>query len=157
MTSMMRDVIQGGTGRRARQLRRPDIAGKTGTTNDQRDAWFAGFNSEIVTITWVGFDKVRSLGIRETGGIAALPMWIDYMREALRGTPIRPLNRPPGMVSVRIDPETGLLADTNNKNAIFETFRPEFVPQRRSENGDTANSGTNVPGDNNKDISEQLF
>jgi len=157
MTSMMRDVIQHGTGRRARQLRRSDIAGKTGTTNDQRDAWFAGFNPDLVTITWVGFDKVRSLGNRETGGRAALPMWIDYMAEALRGQPIRPLTRPPGLVSVRIDPETGLLADTNHKGAIFETFRPEFVPQRHSENGENRSAETDLPGDNNKDISEQLF
>jgi len=157
MTTMMRDVIQHGTGRRARQLGRSDIAGKTGTTNDQRDAWFAGFNSDVVTITWVGFDQVRSLGKWETGSRAALPMWIDYMGKALHGVPIRPLNRPSGLVTVRIDPETGLLADTNNKQAIFETFRPEYIPQRRSENDDTDASGANIPGENNKDITEKLF
>jgi penicillin-binding protein 1A len=158
MTSMMRDVIQHGTGRRARQLRRSDIAGKTGTTNDQRDAWFAGFNPDVVTITWVGFDKVRSLGNQETGGRAALPMWIEYMADALRGTPVRPLTRPPGLVSVRIDPETGLLADTDNKDAIFETFRPEFIPQRRAKNNDQGdNGGSLTDGETNKNISEQLF
>lgn len=159
MTSMMRDVIQHGTGRRARQLRRSDIAGKTGTTNDQRDAWFAGFNPDIVTITWVGFDKVRSLGNYETGSRAALPMWIDYMAHALRGVPIRTLKRPPGMVSVRIDPETGLLADANLKGAIFETFRSEYVPKRSSENDSSTNTAggqtTQKPGNGN--ISEQIF
>jgi len=157
MTTMMRDVIQGGTGRRARQLGRSDIAGKTGTTNDQRDAWFAGFNPDVVTITWVGFDQVRSMGKWETGARAALPMWIDYMGKALHGVPVKPLNRPPGMVTVRIDPETGLLADTNNKQAIFETFRPEYIPQRRSDNNDTGISGSNNPGDSAKDITEELF
>jgi len=157
MTSMMRDVIQRGTGRRARQLRRSDIAGKTGTTNDQRDAWFSGFNPNVVTIAWVGFDKVRSLGNQETGGRAALPMWIDYMRVALRDQPVQPLNRPPGLVSVRIDPITGLLADANHKGAIFETFRPEFVPQHRSDNNDNSGMKTGEPQNNNEDIHEQLF
>jgi len=159
MTSMMRDVIQYGTGKRARQLKRSDIAGKTGTTNDQRDAWFAGFNPDIVTITWVGFDKVRSLGNYETGSRAALPMWIDYMSHALHGVPIRTLKRPPGMVSVRIDPETGLLADANLKGAIFETFRAEYVPQRSTESDGATNpdSGQAASKPGNGNISEQLF
>jgi len=157
MTSMMRDVIQYGTGRRARQLKRSDIAGKTGTTNDQRDAWFAGFNPDIVTISWVGFDKVRSLGNYETGGRAALPMWIDYMSHALRGLPVHTFKRPPGMVEVRIDPTTGLLSDGNLKGGIFETFRAEYVPQRGNSNsakdGSTETNNRSIT-DN---ISEQLF
>ena len=159
MTSMMRDVIQYGTGRRARQLKRSDIAGKTGTTNDQRDAWFAGFNPDIVTITWVGFDKVHSLGNYETGSRAALPMWIDYMSHALHGVPIRALKRPPGMVSVRIDPETGLLTDANHKGAIFETFRSEYVPQRSAENDASNSPDSGQPSSKaaNGNISEQLF
>jgi penicillin-binding protein 1A len=130
MTSMMRDVIQAGTGVRAKELGRSDIAGKTGTTNDQRDAWFAGFTSDIVTISWVGFDQPQALGTGETGGRAALPMWISFMREALRGTPEKPLDRPPGLVTVRIDPATGLLARSNQANAIFETFFSDNVPQQ---------------------------
>ncbi len=132
MTSMLRDVIKRGTGKRALQLKRNDLAGKTGTTNDQQDAWFSGYNADVATIAWVGFDQVRSLGNRETGGRAALPMWIYYMEEALKGTPEKPLERPPGLVTVRIDSENGLLAESNHPGAIFETFRSEYAPTRYS-------------------------
>lgn len=127
--SMTQNVIKSGTGRRALKLNRNDLAGKTGTTNDQHDAWFSGFNSEIVTICWVGFDKFKPLGSRETGASAALPMWIDYMRVALEGMPESFMARPDGLVNVRIDPETGHLANANNPNAIFEVFRVENTPQ----------------------------
>ncbi|MCC6208153.1 MAG: penicillin-binding protein 1A [Gammaproteobacteria bacterium] len=130
MTSMMRDVIQSGTAVRAKQLGRGDIAGKTGTTNDQRDAWFAGFTSGIVAISWVGFDKPQALGNGETGGRAALPMWISFMRDALRGVPEHPLDRPPGLVTVRIDPATGLLAKSSQSNGIFETFFADNAPRQ---------------------------
>lgn len=133
MRSMMRDVIRRGTGRRARVLGRSDLAGKTGTTNDQRDAWFSGFNADVVTTTWVGFDKPQSLGEHETGGRAALPMWIDYMRSALQGLPEHLPERPAGLATVRIDPHTGLLAGANHPKAIFETFRVENVPVRQVE------------------------
>ncbi|VAW95192.1 Multimodular transpeptidase-transglycosylase, partial [hydrothermal vent metagenome] len=96
--TMMRDVVRYGTGRRALALRRKDLAGKTGTTNDQRDAWFSGFNRNVVTITWVGFDNPRSLGSRETGAIAALPMWTAYMGQALKGVPEAPLEQPASIV-----------------------------------------------------------
>ncbi len=129
MRSMMRDVIQRGTGRRARVLKRPDLAGKTGTTNDQHDAWFTGYTSDLVATAWVGFDRPQPLGERETGGRAALPMWIDFMRVALRGLPARPLERPPGLVTVRIDPDSGLLAPAGYPKAIFETFRAENLPE----------------------------
>ncbi len=132
MTSMMRDVIQSGTAVRARQLGRSDLAGKTGTTNDLRDAWFAGYNADIVAVSWIGFDQSTSLGNGETGSRAALPMWIDYMREALHGIPERPLNRPAGLVTVRIDPDSGLLAASNQSNAIFETFQVEHVPRQHA-------------------------
>ncbi len=133
MTSMLRDVIKRGTGKRALQLKRNDLAGKTGTTNDQQDAWFSGYNADVATIAWVGFDhQVRSLGNRETGGRAALPMWIYYMEEALKGTPEKPLERPPGLVTVRIDPKNGLLTESNHPGAIFETFRSEYAPTRYS-------------------------
>ncbi|VAX03262.1 Multimodular transpeptidase-transglycosylase [hydrothermal vent metagenome] len=128
MRSMMRDVIQRGTARRAQVLQRSDLAGKTGTTNDQHDAWFSGFSSDLATTVWVGFDRPQPLGDRETGGRAALPMWIDYMREALKELPLRPLERPPGLVTVRIDPKSGLLAPAGHPQAIFETFRVENVP-----------------------------
>lgn len=128
MNSITRDVIKHGTGRRALQLNRNDLSGKTGTTNDQHDAWFSGFNSNIVAISWVGFDKFSPLGSRETGASAALPMWIDYMKVALEGMPESIMERPEGLVNVRIDPETGELANANNPNAIFEVFRAENVP-----------------------------
>ncbi len=133
MRSMMQDVIRRGTGRRARVLGRPDLAGKTGTTNDQYDAWFSGYTPDLVAAAWVGFDKPQPLGARETGGRAALPMWIEFMRTGLKGLPIRPLAQPPGLVTVRIDPVTGLLAGADHPDAIFETFRAENVPQRHVE------------------------
>lgn len=139
--SMMMDVIRRGTGRRALALRRSDIAGKTGTTNDQHDAWFSGYTSDLVATTWVGFDKPQPLGNRETGGRAALPMWLDFMRTGLKGLPVRGLAQPPGLVSVRIDPETGLLASAGHPKAIFETFRVENVPQRQAEILPTPPSG----------------
>ncbi len=133
MTSMMRDVIRFGTGRRAMALKRNDLAGKTGTTNDQFDAWFSGFNHAIVTTVWTGFDKPRPMGNSETGGKAALPIWIDFMRVALEGIPELPLKQPPGLVTVRIDPESGLLANADTPKSIFETFRTGHVPEAQPE------------------------
>jgi len=139
--SMMRDVVRRGTGRGAMKLGRYDLAGKTGTTNDQRDAWFSGFNSDVVTTAWVGFDKVQPLGNKETGGRAALPMWVDFMREALKGRPEKPLKQPEGLVTVRIDPVAGCLAIAKTKNAIFETFEVGKEPMRCEDRGA---SGSNI-------------
>ena len=133
MTSMMRDVVRFGTGHRAMELKRNDLAGKTGTTNDQFDAWFSGYNHAIVTTVWTGFDTPRPMGNRETGGRAALPIWIDFMRVALEGVPELPLKQPPGMVTVRIDPDNGLLANASTPKTIFETFRSGHVPDPRPE------------------------
>jgi penicillin-binding protein 1A len=133
MTSMMRDVIQRGTGKRARVLGRSDLAGKTGTTNDQMDGWFSGFNHALVATAWVGFDKLEPLGRGETGGRSALPMWIDYMREALQGVGELAQQPPEGLVTVRIDPLTGLLARSGQQDAIFETFMEDSVPDRTSD------------------------
>ncbi|HYQ71028.1 MAG TPA: penicillin-binding protein 1A [Gammaproteobacteria bacterium] len=133
MTSMMRDVIQRGTGRKARVLGRSDLAGKTGTTNDQMDGWFSGFNHALVATAWVGFDKLEPLGRGETGGRSALPMWIDYMREALQGIKEVIEQPPEGLVTVRIDPVTGLLARSGQQDAIFETFMEDSVPTRTSD------------------------
>ncbi len=151
MNSMMRDVIKIGTGRRALQLKREDLAGKTGTTNDQKDAWFSGFNGETVTTVWVGFDDSKPLGKRETGASAALPMWIDYMRVALAGTPESVMERPPGVVTVKIDPTTGLLASADDPNAVFESFRESNVPK--------ASVPFNSPhgGGRDRTVSEHLF
>ncbi len=129
MTSIMRDVISKGTGRRARSLKRKDLAGKTGTTNDQKDAWFSGFNQDIVATVWVGFDKIRSLGARETGSRAALPMWIEFMRGALKNFPEKPLVRPLGLATVRIDPSTGGRVRPDDKGFMLEVFREENIPE----------------------------
>ena len=128
ISSMLEDVIRRGTGTRARDLGRSDLAGKTGTTNDGRDNWFAGYNGDLVATAWVGFDQERSLGRGETGASTALPMWMEFMGPALRGMRnSRPLE-PPGLVTVRVSAETGRLARTGEPGAIFETFRVGEVP-----------------------------
>jgi penicillin-binding protein 1A len=151
INSILRDVITRGTGRRALVLERKDIAGKTGTTNGPMDAWFSGFNRDVVTSTWVGFDNYTPLGRKEFGGTAALPIWIDFMREALVDSPDvqRPL--PPGMVHVKIDPDTGLLAGSGQRNAIFEYFREEYVPESGAGN-DNPGPGSQGTHDLVKDI-----
>jgi penicillin-binding protein 1A len=131
MNSMMRDVVSYGTGRKALTLGRNDLAGKTGTTNNQVDAWFNGFHPELVAISWVGFDSPKTLGHYETGGRAALPMWIDFMRVALDDVPESPLKEPVGMITVKIDRYTGVLANPNSTDTIDETFRIEDVPTQR--------------------------
>ncbi len=129
---IMRDVITKGTGRRARVLNRDDIAGKTGTTNDGRDAWFSGYNGDIVTSVWTGFDDMSPLGRGEWGGSASLPTWINYMRPALAELPKSYIDKPSSLVTVRIDPLTGERALPGQKDAIFEIFRKEHVPAQRS-------------------------
>ena len=129
MVSMMKDVVKYGTAKRAKALKRSDIAGKTGTTNDQKDAWFSGFNRDVVTISFLGFDDHSSLGKKEFGSTAALPMWIDYMKIALRGTPKSNMDEPEGLVSAKIDSKNGLLASPDSKNSIIEVFRKENVPK----------------------------
>lgn len=126
--SMMADVIEYGTGRRARALGRNDLAGKTGTTNDQRDAWFAGFNDELVTTVWVGLDSNESLGRNEQGGVTALPIWVDYMKVALAGVPERTRPVPVGIVEASIDPKTGLRVRPGTPGAIREWFPADNLP-----------------------------
>jgi penicillin-binding protein 1A len=128
MTDMLSDVVRRGTATRARVLKRTDIAGKTGTTNDGRDAWFCGFNAALVGAAWVGFDEERSLGPTEQGGRTALPMWIYFMAEALKNTPEQKLPQPPGVVSMRISPDTGLPAAIDDHRAIQEIFLADHVP-----------------------------
>ena len=161
MVSMMQDVIRQGTGRKALVLQRNDLSGKTGTTNDQNDAWFSGFNGDVVTTVWVGFDQVKPLGGGETGAGAALPMWVDYMAVALADRPEHSMTQPDGMVTVKIDPETGLLAGADTPDAIFETFRVEEVPTRTAFTGPATGGGEEggVPTSGGKpaDMPEQLF
>ncbi len=133
MRSIMREVISRGTAKRARDLGRSDIAGKTGTTNDLYDAWFTGFNSQLVATAWVGYDEQKSLGPKESGGAAALPMWIDYMRTALNGVPEDNELQPEGLTTVRIDRKTGKLATPGAEGSFFEYFREENIPTEYAE------------------------
>jgi len=126
--SMMMDVVRRGTGKKAMELGRNDLAGKTGTTNEQRDAWFSGYNSEIVTSVWVGFDNHDPLGRYEVGGKAALPIWMDYMRVALTDVPDLVPEIPEDITQARIDPDTGLLARPENRNAVMEVFQTGSLP-----------------------------
>jgi penicillin-binding protein 1A len=138
LTSMLEDVIKRGTGRRARVLERDDLAGKTGTTNGPRDAWFSGYNRDLVTTTWVGFDDYSLMGRREFGGTAALPIWIDYMRVALPPEEAAS-EMPPGVVRLRIDKESGERTNTQS-SSIWEVFLEEFTPSGKKKRGQDGDS-----------------
>ncbi len=147
MTDLMRDVIRRGTARRALALKRDDIAGKTGTTNDRRDTWFSGFNADIVATAWIGFDQERSLGAGEEGGHTALPMWVYFMGEALAGRPEHRLPQPEGIVSARISATTGELARGSDPDAVFELFLAGKLPGNGGVAGDGAGMPTTKPGE----------
>ena len=159
MHTVLQDVIKQGTGRRALALERSDLAGKTGTTNDQKDAWFSGYNHDVVATAWVGFDQPEPLGRKEFGSTAALPIWIDFMKQALQGLPEKERTVPNGLVKVRIDKTTGLLAQSQN-NSMFEIFRQENVPTLESTINSSAPSngedGSNGLEDGNASI-ESVF
>ncbi|MDH5822898.1 penicillin-binding protein 1A [Luteimonas sp. RD2P54] len=131
LVSMMRDVVRRGTGTAARVLEREDVGGKTGSTNDHRDAWFSGFGGNLVTTVWVGRDDNRSLGYREYGGRAALPIWIDYMRVALEGQPPMPHEPPEGMVQVSVSASGRLLP--GGAGGITEYVKAEDLERMASE------------------------
>lgn len=133
MTSMLQDVITRGTGRRALSLNRSDLAGKTGTTNESKDSWFVGYNSEIVTTVWAGFDQPESLGRNEYGGTVALPIWIEYMAYALKDKPVQAMTEPAGMMTLRIDPVSGRIARPGTQGAYFEMFKSEDAPPSMDE------------------------
>lgn len=139
MTSALKDVVQHGTARAARVLNRQDIAGKTGTTNDAVDAWFAGFTPDLVVTTWMGYDAPQPL--HEYAANLALPMWIDFMKVALSTMPEKNLPQPENIVAVSIDPKTGLLAKANQSNAITEYFREQDVPTAE-DTGDVESTNT---------------
>ncbi|HEX8012251.1 MAG TPA: penicillin-binding protein 1A [Casimicrobiaceae bacterium] len=150
MTTMLRDVVRGGTAARAMQLGRQDLAGKTGTTNDFVDAWFGGFNASMVAVAWIGYDQPKSLGTNETGAVAALPIWMNFMAKVLKGVPELPLVQPDGVLVARINPETGL-READDRSGILEYFYSEFPPKLRE---DMLAPGTSrVPGE----IRNQLF
>lgn len=127
ITSALQDAIQSGTGVRAKALGRQDLAGKTGTTNEWVDAWYSGYNRDIVATAWVGFDDNRSL--KEYGAMAALPMWMYFMAEYLKDKPEHAPAMPPGLVTVKIDPGSGRIANEHSPGAIYEIFTEDTVPQ----------------------------
>jgi len=153
MHSILQDVIRKGTGRRAQALHRSDLCGKTGTTNDQRDAWFSGFNSNLATTVWVGFDKPAPLGHGEYGAVAALPVWMKYMGAALKGTPPATMPQPPGIVTVRIDPRNGKRLAPGDSHGMFEIFRQGNVPPEEA----AAANNNQKQGNGKQVLPQQLF
>jgi len=151
MTSIMRDVVRVGTAARAMKLGRNDLAGKTGTTNDFIDAWFCGYNANLVAVSWIGFDTPHTLGRNETGASAALPIWMAYMGAALQGVPEQPFAPPPGVITARVDPDTGLRVAEGHPG-IPDFFYQEFPPPE----GAVASAvfGGGAPAE---DIRNQLF
>ena len=142
MTSMLQDVIKRGTGRRALAMGRDDIAGKTGTTNDSIDSWFSGYNADIVTTVWAGFDQPQSLGRNEYGGTVALPIWMTYMSAVLKDMPEHPPAEPDGLLKLRVDPVSGRAAAPGTPDAYFEVFKSEDSPPPMGE----SESGYQAPG-----------
>jgi penicillin-binding protein 1A len=140
MGDMMSDVIKRGTGRRALALGRSDIAGKTGTTNEAKDTWFNGFTRNLVATVWVGFDQERPLGESEEGARTALPIWIQFMGEALKGVPEQPRTMPDGLVTLRISPESGTLVSAENPEGLPEMFMVNHLPT-----ADTPGTATQGP------------
>jgi penicillin-binding protein 1A len=155
MVDIMHDVTTArGTGARAgAALHRADISGKTGTNNGPVDTWFNGFNPNIVASVWVGFDQERPLGAGEEGSRTAVPIWVNFMREALRGQPDRPRPMPSGLVTLRISPTTGALATANEVDAINETFMADHQPQ----DGQPGNAVPATAPQNPNNGSEPLF
>jgi penicillin-binding protein 1A len=143
LADMMKDVIRRGTGVRARSLNRDDIAGKTGTTNDHHDAWFNGFNGDLVTTVWTGFDQDRSLGDGEEGAHVSVPTWTYFMHEALAGAPRHGVPVPDGIVTVRISPATGLLASADDPNGIMEKFIEGNLPKSETYEGPNSSNPMN--------------
>lgn len=153
MTSIMRDVVRFGTGARAMQLKRQDLAGKTGTTNDQVDAWFTGFNPSLVAIAWIGFDQPRTMGGAETGAQAALPIWMGYMGKALKGVPEADLVVPEGVATVKINPQSGRRV-SGGAEGILEYFYQENIP---AEQADLLEGFFGGGGKSAEEVKDQLF
>lgn len=145
MASMLQSVVEEGTGKKVRALNRP-CAGKTGTTNDVRDAWFIGFTPKLVAGVWLGYDDLSPLGRHETGGVAAAPVWLDFMEHALEGAPVQPFKAPDGVVFAKVNPETGLPPEPGEPWR-FECFKQDAVPGEGSYRGaqDEAGAGGALP------------
>ncbi|MDA8010930.1 MAG: penicillin-binding protein 1A [Gammaproteobacteria bacterium] len=133
ISSMLQQVIKSGTGKRALALKRNDLSGKTGTTNNYLDAWFSGFNRDLITTVFIGFDDPSHLGRRESGAVAALPIWVDYMRDALKGAPERPLIPPPGIAARFINRESGRLTAPEDPDGYEEFYMEGSEPRANAE------------------------
>ena len=131
-TYIMQDVVESGTGRRVKSIGRP-VAGKTGTTNDIRDAWFIGFTPSLITGVWIGFDQERSLGKNEVGGRAAAPVWLYYMEKVLRGKPVEAFPVPEGIVFVKVDKDTGFPVRGGGQGGVYECFLENALPAQQHE------------------------
>jgi penicillin-binding protein 1A len=151
MTTLMRDVVRYGTAARAMSLGRQDLAGKTGTTNDHVDAWFAGFQGQLVAVAWIGYDTPSNLGTNETGGMAALPIWMAYAGKVLKGVPETELKAPQGVVAVNINPFTGL-RELSGVSRTSEFFYQESQPPI-GEEGAVARDGSRPPDE----VRNQIF
>lgn len=153
VTSSLRDVIEHGTATEALSVGRNDVAGKTGTTQNQVDAWFAGYNKSLVAISWVGFDLPQSL--HEYGAQAALPAWSQFMIQALKGTPDRGIEQPPGIVSMRINPYTGTAASAGDSSAVFEFFMPPYLPDHTRQTPEAIQARSAAVNANKNDDSDE--
>jgi len=152
--SLMRDVVKRGTGAGAMVLKRNDLAGKTGSTNDHRDGWFTGFNDHLVASAWMGFDDFSPMGrgangVPEFGAQTALPIWIDFMRVALKGQPEKRFDMPSGIVTARIDPENGQLVSAEAEHSMLEVFRAEDVARLAS--------NPNTPTEDEKKVQQEAY
>jgi len=144
MTDIMTDVIQRGTAQLAMSLGRSDLAGKTGTTSDRRDAWFVGYNADLAAAAWIGFDQERSLGDDEEGGRTALPMWVYFMEEALRDRPEHRMPEPPGVVRMWVSRSSGRPTAAGAPGALFEAFLEGHVPDAGAVESDGELEGESV-------------
>jgi penicillin-binding protein 1A len=149
ISSLLHDVVRRGTGAGAMVLKRNDLAGKTGSTNDHRDGWFSGYNDALVASAWVGFDDFTPLGFKEFGAETALPMWISFMRTALKGVPEKPFEMPSGITTARIDPETGQLAASDDAHSMLEVFKVEDVARLAT--------GPNNPTEQEKKVQQDAY
>ncbi len=149
INSLLRDVVKRGTGHDAMVLKRNDLAGKTGSTNDHRDGWFTGYNDRLVTSTWVGFDDFSPLGHAEFGAQTALPIWIDFMRTAVKGMPEKTFDMPAGIATARIDPESGQLASSEDEHSMLEVFRTEDIARLAS--------NPNMPTEQEKKVQQEAY
>lgn len=154
ITSALHDVIENGTASQAKAIGRHDLAGKTGTTQNQVDAWFVGYNPDLVAVSWMGFDQPQSL--HEYGAKAALPIWMQFISEALRNVPEHIPQQPADIVSLRINPNTGNLASSNSQNGIFEYFMKPYLPTGANANDENTDESENpAPDDDNEQMDAQ--